>query len=194
MALLPLQEIYQEKLALDLGPKLGLEIVVINPSLLLGPGDRRGSSTVDVRKLICGEVPIVPSGGLSFVDVRDVARTCLAAMQRGRNGGRYLLGGPNWTFREFFERLARVAKVQPPMLRVPARWNRALSKLTGVIEEAYRHRGHDAPLDRVSVDMSQHFWYCDSSRARDELGFDPRDPTETLDDTVRDLRKTLLQG
>ncbi len=186
-----LSKIYQEKLALSLGPKLGLEVVVVNPSLLLGPGDRRGSSTMDVRKLLCGEVPIVPSGGLSFVDVRDVARTCLSAMDRGEPGSRYLLGGPNWTFREFFGRVSRMAKVRGPWLRLPSRWNRAVAKLSGVIEEVYRHQGHDAPLDRVSVEMSQHFWYCDSSRATRELGFDPRDPAETLDDTVRDLRSTL---
>ena len=63
-----LSKIYQEKLALDLAPKLGLELVVVNPSLLLGPGDRRGSSTTDVRKFLCGEIPVVPAGGVSFVD------------------------------------------------------------------------------------------------------------------------------
>ncbi len=183
-----LSKIYQEKLALELAPKLGLEVVVVNPSLLLGPGDRRGSSTGDVRRLLCGEVPIVPPGGLSFVDVRDVAPACVAAMQRARPGSRYLLGGPNWTFAEFFGRLSRIARVDPPLWRLPARWNRTVSRLTGAIEQVYRHRGHDAPLDRVSVEMAQHFWYCDSSRARGQLGFDPRDPSETLDDTVRDLR------
>jgi dihydroflavonol-4-reductase len=189
-----LSKIYQEKLALDLGAKLGLEVVVVNPSLLLGPGDRRGSSTLDVRKLLCGEVPLIPPGGLSFVDVRDVARTCLVAMERGRPGARYLLGGPNWTFREFFGRLCRMAKIEGPWLRLPSRWNSAVARLSGVVEQAYRHRGHDAPLDRISVEMSQHFWYCDSSLARAELGFDPRDPGETLDDTVRDLRATLRLG
>ncbi|HRI53607.1 MAG TPA: NAD-dependent epimerase/dehydratase family protein, partial [Pseudomonadota bacterium] len=81
-----LSKIYQEKLALDLAPKLGLELVVVNPSLLLGPGDRRGSSTGDVRRFLCGEIPVIPSGGLSFVDARDVAATCLVAMEKGRRG------------------------------------------------------------------------------------------------------------
>ena len=87
-----LSKIYQEKLALDLGPKLGLEIVCVNPSLLLGPGDRRGSSTEDVRKFLCGEIQAIPSGGLSFVDVRDAAAAMVAAMDKGRPGARYLVG------------------------------------------------------------------------------------------------------
>lgn len=183
-----LSKIYQEKLALELAPKLGLELVVLNPSLLLGPGDRRGSSTGDVRRFLCGEIPVIPSGGLSFVDARDVAATCLAAMERGRPGARYLLGGPNWTFAEFLGRLERLSKVEGPRLKVPARWNKVVARLSGVIEEAYRHRGHDAPIERISVEMSQHFWYCDSGLAQRELGFSPRDPQETLDETIRDLR------
>ena len=54
-----LSKIYQEKLALELAPKLGVELVVVNPSLLLGPGDRRGSSTMDVRRMLCNEIPAI---------------------------------------------------------------------------------------------------------------------------------------
>lgn len=183
-----LSKIYQEKLALDLGPKLGLDVVVVQPSLLLGPGDRRGSSTGDVRRFLCREIPFIPPGGLSFVDARDVAPACVAAMERGTPGRRFLLGGPNWTFAEFFGRLSRIAKVEGPVLKLPARLGGAASRLAGILEAGYRHRGHDAPFERISVEMSRHFWYCDSSRAQAELGFVPRDPSETLDETVRDLR------
>jgi dihydroflavonol-4-reductase len=186
-----LSKIYQEKLALELAPKLGIELVVINPSLLLGPGDRRGSSTTEVRQFLCGELPVVPAGGLSFVDVRDVARTAVTAMERGRNGQRYLLGGPNWTFREFFGRLSRISKVEAPWLRLPSRWNGALTRAVRALDHAYRHRGHTSPVDRISFEMAQHFWYCDSTLARQELGFVARDPAETLDDTVRDVRGSL---
>jgi dihydroflavonol-4-reductase len=183
-----LSKIYQEKLALQLSAKLGLEVVVVNPSLLLGPGDLRGSSTLDVRRFLCGQVPFIPPGGLSFADVRDVADACVAALQRGQAGERYLLGSVNWTFAEFFGRLSRVAKVEGPTLRLPARWNKGVARLAGAIEGFYRHRGHDTPVERISVEMSQCYWYCDAGKAARELGFAPRDPAETLDDTVRDLR------
>lgn len=186
-----LSKIYQEKLALELAPKLGLELVVVNPSLLLGPGDRRGSSTMDVRRFLCNEIPAVPSGGVNFVDVRDVATACAAAMERGRNGQRYLLGGPNWTFAEFLGRLGRIARIDGPWLKLPSRWNRLFEGAVKAVDEIYRHRGQTSPIERVSFEMSQHFWYCDSSLAMRELGFAIRDPAETLDDTVRDVRKSL---
>ncbi len=186
-----LSKIYQEKMALDLGARLGLEVVCVNPSLLLGPGDRRGSSTEDVRKFLCGEIAAIPSGGLSFVDVRDAASACFAAMRKGRPGARYLLGGPNWTFAEFLGRLGRIAKVEGPWLRVPAGWNSWLNRITRAVDHVYQHRGETSPVDRVSFEMGQVFWYCDSSLARRELGFTSRDPAETLDETIRDVRSTL---
>lgn len=186
-----LSKIYQEKLALELAKKLGLELVVVNPSLLLGPGDRRGSSTTDVRKFLCGEIPVVPSGGVNFVDVRDVAETCIAAMSRGQSGKRYLLGGPNWTFREFLGRLERISKVEGPWMRLPSSWNSVLTRMVRAVDHTYSHRGHRSPVDRISFEMAQHYWYCDSGLAQRELGFAPRDPAETLDDTVRDVRAAL---
>jgi dihydroflavonol-4-reductase len=48
-------------------------------------------------------------------------------------------------------------------------------------------------VDRISVEMSQHYWYVDSAKARRELDFEPRDPQETLIDTIRYLRKHFLQ-
>ncbi len=184
-----LSKIYQEKLALERGRALGLEVVVVSPSLLLGPGDRRESSTGDVRRFLRRQIPIVPDGGLNFVDVRDAAQALASAMDRGRPGERYLVGGPNWTFAEFFGRLERVSKVRGPRLRLPERLALGGASL---LEEAFRRLDREAPVDRVSVEMGQCFWYCDSSKAARQLGFEARDPTETLDDTVRDLRARIL--
>lgn len=184
-----LSKIYQEKLALERGPALGLEVVVVSPSLLLGPGDRRESSTGDVRRFLRGQIPIVPEGGLNFVDVRDAAAALVAAMDRGRPGERYLVGGPNWTFAEFFGRLERVSKVRGPRLRLPERLALGGASL---LEAVFARLDREAPVDPVSVAMSQCFWYCDSTKAARELGFEARDPAETLDDTVRDLRARIL--
>jgi dihydroflavonol-4-reductase len=179
-------KLYQERLAFDLGPKLGVAVTAINPSLLLGPGDRRLSSTEDVRKFLKRQVPVVPDGGINFVDVRDVAVATANALDRGGAGHRYLLGGPNWTMREFFERLGRVAQVAPPRWRAP----KALLRWTAsAVEEIYRHRGKLPPVDRISVEMAEHFWWIDSAKAERELDFLSRDPTLTLHDTVAYLRQ-----
>src|SRR5215831_13950464 len=87
-------KIYQERLAFAHGARLGIAVVAINPSLLLGPGDRRLSSTGDVRRFLRGQIPTVPKGGVNFVDARDAAAAVANAMDKGRAGERYLLGGP----------------------------------------------------------------------------------------------------
>jgi len=179
-------KIYQERLAFEHGSRLGIEVVAVNPSLLLGPGDRRLSSTGDVRKFIRREIPVVPEGGINFVDARDAAAATAEALERGRAGERYLLGGPNWTMKEFFARLGRVANVSPPRLRLPASWNRFGAR---VVEELWRHRGKEPPVDRISVEMSEHYWWIDSAKAERELGFAARDPQLTLHDTVAYLRR-----
>lgn len=179
-------KIYQERLAFEHGARLGIEVVAVNPSLLLGPGDRRLSSTGDVRKFMKRQIPVVPDGGVSFVDARDAARATAAALERGRPGERYLMGAANWTMKEFFARLGRVANVAPPRLRLPAKLNRWGASL---VEELYRSRGKEPPVDRISVEMAEHFWWIDSGKACRELGFAPRDPQLTLVDTVAYLRQ-----
>jgi dihydroflavonol-4-reductase len=179
-------KIFQERLAFEHGARLGIEIVAVNPSLLLGPGDRRLSSTGDVRKFLKKQIPVVPKGGINFVDARDAALATAAALERGRAGERYLLGGPNWTMKEFFARLGRVAKFSPPHLSLPASWNKFGATL---VEELYRWRDREPPVDRISVEMSEHYWWIDSSKAAAELGFEARDPQLTLVDTVAYLRR-----
>lgn len=181
-------KIYQERLAFEHGEKQGIEVVAVNPSLLLGPGDRRLSSTGDVRRFLKKQIPTVPDGGINFVDARDAALATANALDKGRAGERYLLGGPNWTTKEFFERLGRVANVNPPRLKLPAKWNKLGASL---VEELYRWRGKEPPIERISVEMAEHYWWIDSSKAESELGFAPRDPQLTLVDTVRYLRQGI---
>lgn len=178
-------KLYAEAFALEQGGG-GFEVVSVNPSLLLGPGDLHGSSTGDVVQFLEGRVPVVPAGGLSFVDVRDVAPAMLAAMERGAPGARYLLGGANMTVDAFFGRLSRITGAERPKLRAPR--SLLLAKVgVGLFDRAKRVLPLEGELDKVSAEMGQVFWYCDWSKAGKELGFTPRDPMDTLADTVRDL-------
>ncbi len=183
-----LSKIYQEKAALRIARDSGLPLVVLNPSLILGPGDVRLSSTDVVWKFLKRRVPAMPGGGLSFVDVRDAAQAFAAALERGRPGERYLLGGANMTFRELFGRLERLSGVAAPRLSLPSRANVAGARL---LEKLASWRGAEPPIDSASVEMGERFWYCDSHRAEEELGFRSRDPQDTLSETVRWLRQNV---
>lgn len=167
----------------------GPEIVILNPSLLLGPGDKRLSSTEDILRFLARDIPVIPPGGVNFVDVRDVAEAFVSAMATGRSGERYLLGGPNWTFKTFFERLERISKVKGPRVKLPE----SMYSIAGMAVDAfYRQLDKAPPVDKVSVEMGQRFWYLDASKAKRELAFDPRDPYETLHDTVAYINREIL--
>lgn len=179
-------KLYAEKAALAMnGP--AFEVVSVNPSLLLGPGDVLGSSTGDIVKFLEGRVPMIPAGGLSFVDARDAAVTMLAAMEKGRAGEKYLLGAKNLSFDEFFSMLERVSGVKGPSMKAPKSLLLARAG-ADIMERVAKRMKTEAPVDRVSAEMSQHFWYLDAKKAIRELGFSPRDAVETLSDTVTDLR------
>ena len=57
------------------------------------------------------------------------------------------------------------------------------------MKRASKHLPIDASIDRISAEMGQHFWYVDASKAKNDLGWDARDPIETLSETVADLEK-----
>jgi dihydroflavonol-4-reductase len=179
-------KLFAERAALERN-RPGFDVVAVNPSLLLGPGDLNGSSTDDVRLLLEGAVPAVPAGGLSFVDARDAAEAMYLAMDVGRPGERYLVGACNLTVREWFERLGRIAGVRVPWLPLPG--SRAFARLAATwMGRAGALVGVSAALDPVSVEMAQCFFYVDSGKAERELGWRARDPNATLYDTVVDLR------
>ncbi|MBI3181296.1 MAG: NAD-dependent epimerase/dehydratase family protein [Myxococcales bacterium] len=178
-----LSKIYQEKLSLELCRREEIPLVVLNPSLLLGPGDERLSSTWTVLKFLNREIPAMPRGGLAFVDVRDAAEAFLRALTKGELYGRHLLG-VNMPMEEFFSRLERLTGVPAPRLKLPSAMNVLGARL---LDRVARARGSEAKLDPMEVEVGEHFFYLDASKAAGELGFAARDPHQTLFDTVQYL-------
>jgi dihydroflavonol-4-reductase len=180
---------YQERTALDNFNGRGHRLVIVNPSLLLGPGDERLSSTQVVLDFLAQKIRVTPTGGLSFVDVRDAAAAFRAAMRQGRHGERYLLGSANWTFKTFLGRLERLTKTPAPNFSIPSRLAVTGAKF---VSDLWRQWNLAPPIEAATVEMAEHFWYLDASKAESELGFAPRDPAETLQETVQYVRENFL--
>lgn len=180
---------YQEMAALERFTGKGLRLAIMNPSLLLGPNDDRLSSTKVILDFMARKISAVPTGGLSFVDVRDAAQAFQVAMKKGRHGERYLMGAANWTFSKFFGRLERLTKVSAPKLALPSRL-----MVTGsqIVDAFFKQWNFASPVEPGAVEMAQHYWYVNCNKAARELGFKPRDPGETLHDTVTYLRENFL--
>jgi dihydroflavonol-4-reductase len=182
-----LSKIYEEKLTLEHCRQHGIPLVVVNPSLLMGPGDDRLSSTWTVSKFLNRDIPGMPNGGISFVDARDVADALVNALTMGELGGRHLMG-VNMTMKEFFDRLSRLTGVAPPPLRLPREGNLWGAKL---LERLADWRGTEPSIDYHSVEIGEHWFWLDASKAERELKFRARDPQETLHDTVQYLLAKL---
>ena len=184
-------KVYQEMAALERFNGKGLRLVIMNPSLLLGPGDDRLSSTKVILDFMARKISAVPTGGLSFVDARDAAKAFRVAMKKGRHGERYLMGAANWTFSKFFGRLERLTKVAAPKIALPARFAVAGSRL---VDSLFKQWNFASPVEPGAIEMAQYYWYLNCGKAARELGFRPRDPGETLHETVAYLRENFLGG
>lgn len=176
-----LSKIYGERVCFDYVENQGLPVVLMRPTLLLGPGDERESSIGDVVMFMKRQIPGIVDGGISFVDVRDTAQAFIRAMERGTPGETYLLGAKNLTMREFLERLQALSGIPAPKTKIPDLVTRLGSRLLDRVTDI---TGNIGDMDPVSLEMARHYWYIDSSKAKRELDWSPRDPDRTLLDTI----------
>jgi dihydroflavonol-4-reductase len=182
-----LSKIFEEKLALESCRRYGLPLVVLNPSLLMGPGDDRLSSTWTVVKFMQRDIPAMPGGGISFADARDVAHAALQALSRGELNGRHLMG-VNLSMHDFFSKLERLTGVAAPRVKLP----KAVNILGAHALKRFNDwRKADVSLDPHEVEIGEHWFWLDSSKAEAELGYQARDVYETLFDTVAYVKQKL---
>jgi dihydroflavonol-4-reductase len=163
----------------------GLPLVVVRPSVVLGPGDIYRSSASIVAALARRRLPVYVQGGASYCDVRDVARGHVTALERGRVGEAYILGGHNLLMDEMVGRVCRMAGVAPP-LRVPYAAAAATLRAMGWL------RALGGPAPSVHPDLllaSSLYTFVTSAKAQRELGYAIR----PFDDTVRDTLRWFLK-
>ena len=151
----------------------GLDALCVNPTTPVGEGDTAPTPTGRmIRGVASGRYrATLRSGGLNLVDVRDVARGHVLALERGRRGERYLLGGVNLTLAEVFARIARAAGRRPPRLELPYAAVKALAAM-GLANR------NEVALARLPA------WF-DSTKAAEELGFEAGPLEPALERAVR---------
>lgn len=176
--------------ALDMA-RFGLPLVVVNPTVPLGPGDivptPSGRLVVDV---VNGKFPGYIDAGITVADVRDVARGHVLAAQKGRVGEKYLLGRQTITFKDLADLVARVAGVKIRLVKLP---RAAMFAYGWAAEQAADRFTHKEPvLTYAGARTAAMHAYYDSSKARDELGLTFRPLEETVHDSVAWFRRTGL--
>jgi dihydroflavonol-4-reductase len=152
-----------------------VDTVVVNPAFMIGAFDPKPSSGRLLLPLLRAPIVFYPSrGGNNFVHVRDVVAGTLAAMEKGRRGERYILGGENATYRGLFDRALSVIGRRPMLVPLA----RPAAVLAGrVLETAARLAGTEPALTGPLARLAFADHYYDSSKAIRELGL-PQTPIE----------------
>jgi dihydroflavonol-4-reductase len=169
-----------EEAALALAAR-GLPVVVVRPGYVLGPGGGPGTSAATVLAIARRRVPAYVEGGTSFCDVRDVARGHADALERGRAGELYLLGGHNLTTTDFVVGVATAAGVPPPR-RIPYAAALAFAAVPALLA---RLGGPRARMGPDVIRSSALYTWVTSARAQRELGYAFRPVEDTIRDTLR---------
>jgi dihydroflavonol-4-reductase len=157
-----------------------LPVVMILPSWMWGPGD---SAPTAAGKLVIDflnkKIPGVVDGGCSMVDARDVAQATIQAVERGKSGERYIVGGQYFDLAQVLTTLERVTSVPAPTRKIPY----GLSLAVGAASQAWaRITGTPALITIAGLRIMHARVAVDSAKAIRELGASFR----PFDDTVRD--------
>jgi dihydroflavonol-4-reductase len=165
----------------------GLSVVIVNPSTPIGPGDVKPTPTGQlVLDAAAGRMPAYVDTGLNVVHVDDVAAGHLLAFHRGRPGERYILGGEDLALREILVEIAALVGRKPPTIRLPTA---AVLPIAYIAEAFARMTGRPGRITVEGVRMSRKHMFFSSEKAKRELGYVWRPPTEALRDAIAWLRE-----
>ena len=143
----------------------GLDAVIVNPALVIGAGDINRVGGNVIIKAAQGILITAPPGGLNVVHIDDVVRGHLAALERGRTGERYILGGQNLSHMEFMQIVAYVLGIQRPRAVIPE-W--LIRGLAGPVEIAAKFL--PLPIGGDLLHKAGYYFYYDTHKAHQELG------------------------
>ncbi len=160
----------------------GLPAVIVNPSTPIGPRDVRPTPTGRIIvEAASGRMPAFVDTGLNLAHVDDVAAGHLAALDRGRIGERYILGGDNVFLDDMLADIARLVGRRPPRLKLPLAM---LYPIAYAAEQMAKVRGVEPFVTLDGLRMARHHMFFDDSKARRELGYVSRPYREGLSDAI----------
>ncbi len=165
---------YAEQEALK-AVKLGQDIVIVNPSTPIGAYDLKPTPTGEIIvRFLTGKMPAYVNTGLNFIDVKDVAKGHLLALEKGQTGERYILGNQNLTLQEFLTELAQITGLPAPKITLPLWLPLTIAWLD---EYVLTKLGKSPSIPVDGVRMSGQFMYYNSTKAIEQLGL-PQSPVQ----------------
>jgi len=165
----------------------GLPLVVVNPAFPFGEGDVAPTPTGKlIIDAVNGQNPFYFAGGLNAVDVKDVARGHVLAAKKGAVGEKYILGNQNFTIKEFFELVGKVAGVKTALVKMPV----AVGRMAGYVMEKIADRTGRPPLTTAKeVPYAAQYLFYNVSKAKEKLGLTLSPIEESLERAIAWFRR-----
>ena len=185
-----LSKLMAENHAFELA-RQGHPVVVANPTMPVGPGDRGLSPPTRLILDFCrGRLPVAMDCTLNLIDVRDAALGLDLVLRRGTPGRRYLLGGSNLTLLGLLRRLSTLTGVPAPRWQVPYPVGLAVA----VASEFWANRvsGRMPRATVTGLRLARRLMHFDPTRSLEELGLTPRNLEVSLRDALDWLRTSGL--
>jgi dihydroflavonol-4-reductase len=171
-----------ERLVERMVAEQGLPAVIVSPSTPIGPRDIKPTPTGRmVLEAAQGKIPAFVDTGLNLAHVDDVAQGHLMAMEHGRLGERYILGGQDASLREMLVVIARLTGRRPPVLALP---RAPLYPIAVLAEAVGQFTGKEPMLTRDALKMAAHHMFFSSAKAERELGYRARPYPEAIADAL----------
>src|SRR5216684_2979471 len=158
-----------EQLAMEAG-RAGMRVVTVNPTTPVGEQDVKPTPTgrivVDFLKR---KFPAYVETGLNLVDVRECARGHIMALEKGKSGERYILGGENLTLKQILDKLGAISGLPSPKVKLPYIFAYAAGIADEIVTGRLRGREPRATIDTVRMGAKKMF--ASSAKAERELGW-----------------------
>jgi len=151
----------------------GLDVVIVNPTLVFGPGDLYRQSASIITQVAERRVSAAIEGGINCVHIDDVVAGHLAAFECGKTGERYILGGENLTHLQMLQMIASVVKAPPPNLVLPTWLVRSMA-----VPAQWFQTFLNLPIDAALLRLSGFYFFYDLSKASNELGLVSHHPVQ----------------
>jgi dihydroflavonol-4-reductase len=153
-----------------LAARAGQHVMILNPTTPIGPGDAKPTPTGRIIvDFLNRNFPAYVDTGLNLVDVAEVARMHVVAVDRGMPGDRYILGGENLTLKQILDRMSAITGLPSPKTKVPHAVAMAFAffdeNITGKL------RGKEPRATVEAVRMGKKMMFASSAKAERELGF-----------------------
>lgn len=170
----------------------GVPAVIVNPSTPVGPRDVKPTPTGKmIADAAAGRMPAYVETGLNIVHVDDVAEGHVLALEHGRIGEKYILGGEDMLLRDILGQISRLVGRAPPRLRLNPS---VLTPLAIGCELAARVTGWNPIVTRDTLAMARKKMFFSSAKARSELGYTPRPASVAIADAVDWFRTEASSG